>query len=154
MERIMKTSNMGFTDEEMPRTCGTCDNFVRAKGSDHLGICSEIYFEDECADYAFAAVLDTRFCDNPSLYKPSTDMQGGTLTIRDDCGAPEAIECDGMRYVPERTCAIEANHGAHGSEPRFDGDVWTMYYVCSECHLPVSPQDCYCRHCGRRVVSE
>lgn len=95
-------------------------------------------------------------CSTESMasHEIAADMDAGALTICADCGVPDAIECDGMRYVPERTCAIEANHGAHGSEPRFDGDVWTMYYVCSECHLPVSPQDCYCRHCGRRVVSE
>lgn len=55
------------------KTCGNCDKFVRAKGCEHLGICSEIYFENEYGDDAFAAVRDTRQCDNQSLFKLRTD---------------------------------------------------------------------------------
>lgn len=87
-------------------------------------------------------------------FEISADMDGGTLTIRADCGAPEAIKFDGVRYVPERTCTIEANHGSHGPEPRFDGDVWTMHYECSCCRKPIDPKDSYCRKCGARAVSE
>lgn len=71
-----------------PKTCGTCDSFVLAKGCDHLGICSEVYFEDEYGNDAFAAVRDTRACDNPSLYKPR-------MADCDDC--PERIPEDGCR---------------------------------------------------------
>lgn len=41
-------------------------------------------------------------------------------------------------------------HGDHGPEPRFPGDVWTMYYVCGVCEEPVSPGDAFCKHCGAR----
>lgn len=52
----------------------------------------------------------------------------------------------------ERTCHAVASHGAHGPEPRFPGDAWTMHYVCSACRGAVSRGDRYCKHCGARVV--
>lgn len=85
-------STESMKPKEPPKTCGTCGNFARAKGSDHLGICSEIYFEDEYGNDAFAAVLDTRVCDNPSLYKPR-------MTDCDSC--PERL--------PEDACKVKAH---------------------------------------------
>ncbi|OUN47664.1 hypothetical protein B5G20_02795 [Collinsella sp. An7] len=54
----------------------------------------------------------------------------------------------------ERTCHVEVSHGSHGPEPRFEGDVWTMHHVCSECGGAIGRDDVYCKHCGSRVVSE
>ena len=59
---------------------------------------------------------------------------------------------DDVRYVPERTAAVEVSHGAHGPLPRFPGDVWTMHHVCSACGGPVDGGDGYCRHCGARLA--
>lgn len=74
-----------------PKTCGTCDSFVLAKGCDHLGICSEVYFEDEYGNDAFAAVRDTRACDNPSLYKP------------------RMVDCESCpERIPEDACRVKA----------------------------------------------
>lgn len=84
-------STQAMRPKEPPKTCGTCDKFVLAKGCDHLGICSEIYFEDEYGNDAFAAVRDTRACDNPSLYKPR-------MADCDSC--PERI--------PEDACGVKA----------------------------------------------
>lgn len=52
----------------------------------------------------------------------------------------------------ERTCRIVVDHGRHGPEPRFDGDVWTVHDACSECGWPIGRKDAYCSHCGARVV--
>ena len=43
---------------------------------------------------------------------------------------------------------IEVCHGDHGPEPRFEGDVWTMWHVCSACRRPVNFGDTQCKHCG------
>ena len=51
----------------------------------------------------------------------------------------------------ERTCRIVVDHGRHGPEPRFDGDVWTVHYTCSECGWPIGRKDAYCSHCGAKV---
>ena len=59
---------------------------------------------------------------------------------------------DDVRYVPERTSAVEVSHGAHGPEPRFPGDVWTMHHVCSACGGAVDGGDRYCKHCGARFA--
>lgn len=54
------------------KTCGNCAHFVKAEGCDSLGICSEIYFEDDYGNDVFAAVRNERLCDNPSLFKPKS----------------------------------------------------------------------------------
>lgn len=38
-------------------------------------------------------------------------------------------------------------HGDHGPKPRFEGDCWTVYYICGNCRKPVSPEAERCRHC-------
>lgn len=48
----------------------------------------------------------------------------------------------------------EKRHGDHGPEPRFPGDYWTMWSVCSECRRPVNPWDEECRHCGAEFEEE
>ena len=52
----------------------------------------------------------------------------------------------------ERTCRVEVSHGSHGPGPRFEGDVWTMHHVCSECDGAIDRDDAYCKHCGAKVV--
>ncbi len=48
----------------------------------------------------------------------------------------------------------EVRHGDHGPEPRFEGDCWTAWNVCSECRRPVDPWDKECRHCGAELEEE
>lgn len=36
-------------------------------------------------------------------------------------------------------------------KPEIEGDRWTWYYVCSECHGQVDWHDEKCKHCGRRL---
>ena len=36
-------------------------------------------------------------------------------------------------------------------EPEIEGDRWSWFYVCGECHGYVSTEDEYCRHCGREI---
>lgn len=67
------------------------------------------------------------------------------------CASDEAaIELWNRRA--ERTAAVEVSHGAHGPEPRFPGDAWTMHHVCSACGGPVDGGDRYCRRCGARLA--
>lgn len=47
-----------------------------------------------------------------------------------------------------RVGRIVVDHGSHGPEPKFKGDVWTVSYRCSVCNDRVSKDDAYCRHCG------
>lgn len=47
---------------------------------------------------------------------------------------------------------IEQCHGDHGPTPRFPGDCWTMWHVCSECRRPVNQWDKECSHCGEELT--
>ena len=42
---------------------------------------------------------------------------------------------------------ILINHGHHGSKPKHEDDVWTIFYVCSNCNKHVSDDE-ICPHCG------
>ncbi len=64
-------------------------------------------------------------------------------------GADQQIRC-GAEGAGERTAHIEVCHGDHGPEPRFPGDCWTMWHVCSACRYPVSQGDALCGHCSAR----
>ena len=35
-----------------------------------------------------------------------------------------------------------------------EGDRWTWWYVCEECHKSVNPQQEKCDGCGRRLIWE
>lgn len=35
--------------------------------------------------------------------------------------------------------------------PEVEGDRWTWYYCCADCHGPVDWKEDVCRHCGRRI---
>lgn len=74
--------------------------------------------------------------------------------LKDDVRAGRPIDFGFVTYVPERTCRIVVNHGDHGPEPRFDGDVWTVHDACSECGWPMGRKNAYCPHCGAKVVDE
>ena len=76
------------------------------------------------------------------------------------CGTPTMSLADGTAAVnrwnlrAERAATIEVSHGAHGPNPRFVGDVWTMHHVCSACGDAVDAGDRYCKHCGARFEEE
>lgn len=54
----------------------------------------------------------------------------------------EAIEVNGVKYVPERTCEFMPY-----SEKSDDG-------ICSKCGAYMYEQDNYCPNCGAKVVGE
>ena len=68
-------------------------------------------------------------------------------------GSKEAV-AERWNRRAERTCRVEVSHGFHGPGPRFEGNVWTMYHVCSECDGAIDRDDAYCKHCGAKVVGE
>ena len=75
-----------------------------------------------------------------------------------DCEDPWDIERVLERHMAERwnvragrTAAVEVSYGAHGPDPRFVGDVWTMHHACSACGGAVDGGDRYCKHCGARL---
>lgn len=35
--------------------------------------------------------------------------------------------------------------------PEVEGDRWSWFYVCGECHGQINWHDQQCRHCGRWV---
>ena len=74
--------------------------------------------------------------------------------IRGGKGESEADAAERWNRRAGRTAAVEVSHGAHGPDPRFVGDVWTMHHVCSACGGPVDGGDGYCRHCGARFEEE
>lgn len=45
--------------------------------------------------------------------------------------------------------AAEAVARMETVEPEIEGSVPGWFYVCGECHGPVSPPDHFCRFCGR-----
>lgn len=47
-----------------------------------------------------------------------------------------------------RVGRIVVDHGSHGPEPKFKGDVWTVSYRCSVCGKHIGKDDAYCKHCG------
>lgn len=59
------------------------------------------------------------------------------LRIKNQMGEPDVIECDGLRYLPERTCKVE-----------FPDDM----RMCSVCHFYINENSLYCSHCGSKVV--
>jgi len=38
------------------------------------------------------------------------------------------------------------------AEVEIEGDKWTWWYVCGECHSAVNLRDEKCRECGRRLI--
>lgn len=39
----------------------------------------------------------------------------------------------------------------HWTKPEIEGDRWSWFYVCGECHGQVNWHDPVCSHCGWRL---
>ena len=59
------------------------------------------------------------------------------LRLLEPQGEPDVIECDGVRYMPQRTCHVEYPDDAR---------------MCSICAYHIGLHDLFCRHCGAKVV--
>lgn len=67
------------------------------------------------------------------------------LRLLDPQGEPDVIECDGVRYVPERMCHLEPI-------PYWPGDYEGMRCsVCKTADLDMGVGS-YCSVCGAKVV--
>ena len=40
------------------------------------------------------------------------------------------------------------------AEVEVEGDRWTWWYVCGECHTAINPYDKNCKECKRRLLWE
>ena len=101
-------------------------------------------------------LLNCPFCGGEAKF----EIYGGACSIvcqTCQCGTPVVRFGDGMSIIErwnlraERIATIEVSHGAHGPDPRFVGDVWTMHHACSACGGAVDGGDRYCKHCGARL---
>lgn len=73
------------------------------------------------------------------------------LRLLDPQGEPDVIECDGKRYVPERTCKINRSVSQREGYPSL------VTYTCSACGRNYLSADMpergeYCKSCGAKVV--
>lgn len=69
------------------------------------------------------------------------------LRLLDPQGEPDVIECDGMRYVPERTTRRV------NSKEAFDiTDGGEEYDACCLCARKLYVEDEFCSGCGAKVV--
>ena len=62
------------------------------------------------------------------------------ITIREAEGCLELAEAE--ETIMEQAKPVPAEG---------EGDRWTWYYVCGECHTGIDTRDKYCRECGRRI---
>lgn len=82
------------------------------------------------------------------------------LRLLEPQGEPDVIECDGMRYVPERTCEIVRCETGEPAEYDCDEVIWH----CESCHEEVAiyaynengdtwaDKPAFCPNCGAKVV--
>jgi predicted amidophosphoribosyltransferase len=50
--------------------------------------------------------------------------------------------------------AIELLKEQEAVKAEIEGGGSSWWYVCSECHGAIDKNDQYCRHCGRKVMTE
>ena len=62
------------------------------------------------------------------------------ITVREAEGCLELAEAE--ETIMEQAKPVPAEG---------EGDRWTWYYVCGECHTCIDTRDKYCRECGRRI---
>lgn len=105
------------------------------------------------------------FCGSEEVYVEEYEHHPGAMRWRVLCAGCMAGIDTGTRQSAgsavqdwnrraERTCRVEVSHGSHGPDPRFEGDVWTVHHVCSECGGAIDRDDTYCKHCGAKVVDD
>lgn len=81
------------------------------------------------------------------------------LRLLEPQGEPDVIECDGMRYVPERTCN-RVLMDITGNKPyrKVAVSLNDTCNGCSECGAPWRTHGFdhpnYCPNCGTKVVSD
>lgn len=69
------------------------------------------------------------------------------LRLLEPQGEPDVIECDGMRYVPERTTKRVNSKDAFGIT-----DCGEEYDACFLCARKLYIEDEFCSGCGAKVV--
>ena len=95
------------------------------------------YFEDTGEHAMSAFVVSCRSCGMKTAQYRTEDSAINRWNLR-----------------AERAATIEVSYGAHGPDPRFVGDAWTMHHACSACGGAVDGGDRYCKHCGARLEEE
>lgn len=72
-----------------------------------------------------------------------TEMAKGSRTTQPENSFRWFRESESFRK------AAEAMERMEPTEPEIEGDRWTWFYVCGDCHTAISPVDKFCRQCGR-----
>lgn len=73
------------------------------------------------------------------------------LRLLEPQGEPDVIECDGMRYVPERTCRYTWCLFGDLEDPLGCYQAWDCS-CCGEVSEYLEDVPSYCPNCGAKVV--